>query len=71
MIAVLQFSPNGGEAWQIQSSGLINEFRTMTDRMARDAKGKNVSVDVHDAKDERVAACARRTTDAGAACEEK
>jgi hypothetical protein len=71
VIAVLQFSPNGGEAWQMQSSGLINEFRTMTDRMARDAKGKSVAVDVHDAKDERIAACARLNTAAAAACEVK
>ena len=71
VIAVLQFSPNGGQAWQIQSAGLINEFRTNTDRMAADAKGKNVSVDVHDPADKRLAACARLTTEPMAKCEER
>ena len=71
LIAVLQFSQNGAQAWQMQSAGLIGEFRQNTDRMASNAKGKNVSVDVHDASDQRVAVCARRTTDAVAACEEK
>jgi len=71
VIAVLQFSPNGMQAWQIQSSGLVGEFRTLTDRMATDAKGRNVSVDVHDAADQRLAACARLNTAAAAACEVK
>jgi hypothetical protein len=71
VIAVLQFSQNGAQAWQMQSAGLIGEFRTNTDRMASAAKGKNVSVDVHDAADKRVAACARLSTDAAAKCEER
>ena len=71
MIAVLQFSQNGAQAWQMQSAGLIGEFRTSTDRMASAAKGKNVSVDVHDAADKRIAACARLITDAAAKCEVK
>jgi hypothetical protein len=71
VIAVLQFSANGAQAWQLQSTGLIGEFRTNTDRMAPAAVGKNISVDVHDAKDERVAACARLKTDAAAKCEVK
>ena len=71
LIAVLQFSQNGAQAWQMQSAGLIGEFRTNTDRMASNAKGKNVSVDVHDAADKRVAACARLSTDAAAKCEER
>jgi len=71
VIAVLRFSPNGAQAWQIQRSGLVGEFRALTDRMAPDAKGKNVSVDVHDAADGRVAVCARLSTDAAAACEVK
>lgn len=69
VIAVLQFSPNGGEAWQMQSSGLINEFRSLTDRMSSDARGLNVSVDVHSAADERIAACARLTGEASARCD--
>jgi hypothetical protein len=71
VIAVLQFSQNGAQAWQMQSAGLIGEFRTNTDRMAPDAKGKNVAVDVHDPADKRIAACARLTTDAAAKCEVK
>ena len=71
LIAVLQFSQNGAQAWQMQSAGLIGEFRTNTDRMASNAKGKNVSVDVHDAADKRVAACARLSADAAAKCEER
>ncbi|MBY0493607.1 MAG: hypothetical protein K2Y23_05290 [Cyanobacteria bacterium] len=71
VIAVLQFSPNGAQAWQIQSGGLINEFRSLTDRTAIDAKGKNVSVDVHDAADKRIAACARLTAEPMAKCEVK
>ena len=71
VIAVLQFSQNGAQAWQMQSAGLIGEFRTNTDRMASDAEGKNISVDVHDAADKRIAACARLSTDAAATCEEK
>jgi len=71
VIVVLQFSQNGAQAWQMQSAGLIGEFRTNTDRMASDATGKNVSVDVHDAADKRIAACARLSTDAAATCEEK
>ena len=71
VIAVLQLSQNGGQAWQMQSTGLIGEFRTNTDRLAAVAQGKNISVDVHDAKDERIAACARLNTDAAAKCEVK
>ena len=71
VIAVLQFSQNGAQAWQMQSAGLVGEFRTNTDRMALDAKGKNIAVDVHDAADKRIAACARLSTDAAAKCEVK
>ena len=71
LIAVLQLSQNGVQAWQMQGAGLIGEFRTNTDRMASLAKGGNVSVDVHDAADKRVAACARLSTDAAAKCEER
>ena len=69
VIVVLQFSQNGAQAWQMQSSGLIGEFRTNTDRMASDAKSMNVAVDVHDPADKRIAACARLTTDPAARCE--
>ena len=71
VITVLQFSMNGGDAWKMQNTGLLLEFRNMTDRIANDAKGKNVAVDVHDASDQRVAACARLTTEEMAKCEAK
>ena len=69
VIAVLLFSPNGSQAWQLQSGGIINEFKSLTDRTATDAGGKNVSVDVHDAMDKRIAACARLATESAAKCE--
>jgi hypothetical protein len=71
VLAVMNFSPNGAQAWQIQSTGLINEFRTLTDRLARDAGGRNVSVDIHNSIDKRIAVCARLTADKMAACEAK
>lgn len=71
VIAVLLFSPNGAQAWQMQSGGIINEFRSLTDRTATDAGGRNVAVDVHDAMDRRIAACARLGTEAAAKCEVK
>jgi len=71
VITVLQFSPNGAQAWQMQGAGLIGDFRANTDRMAASAPGKNVSVDVHDAADNRVAACARLNTEPAAKCEAK
>ena len=71
LIAVLQLSQNGAQAWQMQGAGLVGEFRQNTDRMAAEAKGKNISVDVHDPSDERIAACARLSTEAEAKCEVK
>lgn len=70
-IAVLQLSVNGGDVWKMQSNGIMNDFRNLTDRLASDAKGLNVAVDVHDASDQRVAACARLSTEAEAKCEQK
>jgi hypothetical protein len=71
VIAGAAVSPNGAQAWQMQSSGLVGEFRMLTDRMAPAANGKNLAVDVHDAADKRIAACARLSTDAAATCEMK
>ena len=71
VIAVMQFSPNGAQAWQLQSTGLINEFRTLTDRLATAAGGRSVSVDVHNSIDKRIAVCARVPGSEMAACEEK
>ena len=69
VIAVLLFSPNGAQAWEMQSGGIINEFKSLTDRTATDSGGRNVSVDVHDAMDKRIAACARLATESAAKCE--
>ncbi|HEX6163992.1 MAG TPA: hypothetical protein VFZ31_11530 [Vicinamibacterales bacterium] len=69
VIAVLLFSPNGAQAWQMQSGGIINEFKQLTDRTATDAGGRNVAVDVHDSMDKRIATCARLSGDASATCE--
>jgi hypothetical protein len=71
VIAVAQFSPNGGQIWQIQSSGLLATFPGLTEKMVTAAGGRNVSVSVHDPADQRVAACARATTDTEAKCELK
>lgn len=71
VIAVAQFSPNGAQVWQIQTSGLLPTFRGLTEQMAGAAKGRDVSISVHDAADRRVAACARVPTDAAAKCELK
>lgn len=71
VIAIVQFSQNGVAGWEMQSGGLITEFRSLTDRMAADAPGKNVSISVQDPADRRIAACARPATDATAACEVK
>ncbi len=70
-IAVLQLSVNGGDVWKMQSTGIMNDFRNLTDRLASDAKGLNVAVDVHDASDQRIAACARLTIEPEAKCEQK
>jgi hypothetical protein len=70
-IAVLQFSINGADAWEMQSGGIMNDFRNLTDRLASDAKGRDVAVDVHDPSDKRIAACARLTTEPMARCEAK
>jgi len=71
VIAVAQFSPNGAQIWQIQNAGLLATFPGLTDKIAGAAGGRHVSVDVHDAADRRVAACARLNTDAAAKCDLK
>jgi hypothetical protein len=71
VIAVAQFSANGSQIWQIQSNGLLATFPGLTDKLAAAAGGRSVSVSVHDAADQRVAACARAATDTEAKCELK
>lgn len=71
VITVAQFNTNGSHMWQLQSSNLLGSFRTLTETLAAHAKGKNVAVSIQDGADERLAACARLTTDAVAMCESK
>lgn len=71
VIAIVQFSQNGMQGWQMQSGGLVGEFRSLTDRMAADAAGKNIAISVQDPADRRVAACARLNTEKEAKCEAK
>jgi hypothetical protein len=71
VIAVMQFTPNGAQTWELQSGLLMGEFRGLTDQFAADAAGRNISIALHDAADRRVGACARRTTDKAATCGDK
>jgi hypothetical protein len=68
VIAVMQFTPNGAQTWQLQSGLLAGEFRMLTDQLAAAAGGRNVSVALNDAGERRVGACSRRATDAAATC---
>jgi hypothetical protein len=68
VIAVMQFTPNGAQTWELQSGLLMGEFANLTNQVAADAPGKNISIDLHDAADRRVGACARKTTDKAAKC---
>jgi hypothetical protein len=68
VIAVMQFTPNGAQTWELQSGLLMGEFTGLTDQMASAAPGKNISIDLHDAADRRVGACARATIDSAATC---
>jgi hypothetical protein len=69
VIAVIHFSPNGAQTFQLQSASIVNAFRTLTEEMAGAAPGRDISVAVQGSADQRVAACARRTTDKSATCE--
>jgi hypothetical protein len=68
VIAVMQFTPNGAQTWQLQSGLLMGEFRTLTDQLAVAAGARNISVALNDAGDRRVGACQRKTTDTAATC---
>ena len=68
VIAVMQFTPNGAQTWQLQSGLLMGEFRNLTDQLAAAAGGRNVSVALNDAGDRRVGACGRQAADAAATC---
>lgn len=71
VVVLATFNPNGGHVWQLQNSNLLGSFRNLTDKIAVGAKGRNVGVSIHDASDNRVAACARLNTDAAAKCDTK
>jgi hypothetical protein len=68
VVAVMQFTPNGAQSWQLQSGLLSTEFRSLTDRLAAAAPGKDISVALHDAGDRRIGVCARAISDASATC---
>ena len=69
VVAVMQFTPNGAQTWQLQSGLLAGEFRTLTDQLAAAAgAGMNISVALNDAGDRRVGACQRKTTDRASTC---
>jgi len=68
VIAVMQFTPNGAQTWQLQSGLLMGEFRTLTDQLAVAAGGRNISVALNDAGDRRVGACERKPDEAAATC---
>lgn len=70
VIAVMQFTPNGAQTWQLQSGLLMGEFRNLTDQLAASAPGRNISVALNDAGDRRVGACGRKTTEPAATCSE-
>lgn len=71
ILAVMQFTPNGAQSWELQSGLLMGEFRTLTEHLAAAAPGKNINVDLHDAGDRRIGVCVRALTDASATCSTK
>jgi hypothetical protein len=68
VVAVMQFTPNGAQTWQLQSGLLTGEFRRLTDQLAAAAGGRNISVALNDAGDRRVGACSRKVSDTTATC---
>lgn len=71
VITVAQFNTNGSHMWQLQSSNLLGSFRMLTEKIAANAGGRNVAVSIQDGADERIASCARRSTDTAATCKGK
>ena len=69
VITVIHFSPNGAQTFQLQSTSIVSTFRTLTEQMAGASPGRDISVAVQGSNDQRIAACARRTTDKSATCE--
>jgi hypothetical protein len=68
VVAVMQFTPNGAQTWQLQTGLLIGEFRSLTDQLAAAAGGRNVSVALNDAGDRRVGGCGRTASEPAATC---
>jgi hypothetical protein len=68
VVGAMQFTPNGAQTWELQSSLLIGDFRRLTDQMAKEAGGWDVGIALNDAGDRRVGACARAASDASAVC---
>jgi hypothetical protein len=71
VVGAAQFTPNGAQTWELQSSLLIDDFRRLTNQMAAAAGGRDVGISLNDAGDRRVGACARAKEDAAAVCSTK
>jgi hypothetical protein len=71
IVGAMQFTPNGAQTWELQSSLLIDDFRRLTDQMSTAAGGRDVGISLNDAGDRRVGACARAKGDANAVCSTK
>jgi len=71
IVGAMQFTPNGAQTWELQSSLLIGDFRRLTDQLAAAAGGRDVGISINDAGDRRVGACARVSGDAAAVCSTK
>ena len=71
VVGVMQFTPNGAQTWELQSTLLITEFRRLTDQLFAAANGWDVGISLNDAGDRRVGGCARGRADAAALCTTK
>ena len=71
VIGAMQFTPNGAQTWELQSSLLIDDFKRLTNQMAKEAGGWDVGIVLNDSGDRRVGACARAKEDAAAVCSTK
>lgn len=68
VITVVQFSPNGGQTFQLQGASILENFRTLTEEMAAASPGRDVAVQIQGAAERRVAGCARLRTGGAATC---
>ena len=71
VIAVAQFNTNGSARVAVAERNLLGSFESMTEKMAAQRQGEKRRGLVQDGADERIAACARLSTEAAAKCESK